>query len=292
MSDTGRIRHHFTVDVEEYFQVVAMEPYVRRDAWDGIASRVEIGTRQVLDLLDESGATGTFFTLGWIARKHPALVKEIVGRGHEMASHGWGHERVTTLNPEQFRESVRTSRAELEQLTGQRVQGYRAPSFSIIRGGEWALDILLEEGYTYDSSLMPVLRSGYGYRGGARDPYAIARGGGQLREFPPTTLGSPPVLLPAGGGAYFRLFPYEFVKMAFMAAERRGVGGTFYIHPWELDPEQPRLPVSWKTRIRHYGGLRKTLPRLRALLRDFAFQSIAETLAGTTQRDLARPLAS
>jgi polysaccharide deacetylase family protein (PEP-CTERM system associated) len=292
MNRPRRTYHHFTVDVEEYFQVVAMEPYVARGAWDGIASRVEIGTRQLLDLLDEAGSTGTFFTLGWIGRKHPSLVKEIVARGHEMASHGWGHERVTTLSQQQFRESVRTSRAELEQLTGRRVHGYRAPSFSIIRGGEWALDVLLEEGYTYDSSLMPVLRAGYGYRGGARDPYVITRSAGDLREFPPTTLGTPPVLLPAGGGAYFRLFPYEFVKMAFAAAERRGVGGTFYIHPWELDPEQPRLPVSWKTRIRHYGGLRKTLPRLRALLRDFSFQSIAHTLAEASSAAQARPLAS
>jgi len=292
MNGTERIRHHFTVDVEEYFQVAAMEPYVERRSWDGIASRVEIGTRQLLDLLDETRSTGTFFTLGWIGRKHPALVREIAARGHEMASHGWGHERVTTLTPAQFRESVRTSRAELEQLTGQRVQGYRAPSFSIVRGGEWALDVLLEEGYTYDSSLMPVLRSGYGYRGGERDPYAITRESGTLREFPPTTLGAPPVLLPAGGGAYFRLFPYEFVKMAFLATERRGVGGTFYIHPWELDPEQPRLPVSWKTRIRHYGGLRKTLPRLRALLRDFAFQSIADTVAARPTTSEPRSLAS
>ena len=279
MADSQRIRHHFTVDVEEYFQVAAMEPYVERRSWDTISSRVEVGTRQLLDLLDEREMSGTFFTLGWIARKHPLLVKEIAVRGHEVASHGWGHERVTTLSPPEFRESVRTSRMELEQVTGQRVQGYRAPSFSIVRGGEWALDILVDEGYTYDSSLMPIRRAGYGYRGGARDPYVITRATGSLHEFPPTTLGSPPVLMPAGGGAYFRLFPYELVKMAFAASERRGTGGTFYIHPWELDPEQPRLPVSWKTRVRHYGGLRKTLPRLRALLRDFAFQSIAETLA-------------
>lgn len=288
----GRLRHHFTVDVEEYFQVAAMEPYVDRKEWDGIPSRVEIGTRQVLDLLSERNATGTFFTLGWIARRHPALVKEITARGHEIASHGWGHERITTITPKQFRESVRTSRDELEQVSGQRVFGYRAPSFSIVRGGEWALDILIEEGYTYDSSLMPILRSGYGYRGGGRDAYRITRTAGELVEFPPTTLGAPPVLMPAGGGAYFRLFPYQFVRMAFSSAEQRGVAGTFYIHPWELDEAQPRLPVSWKTRIRHYGGLRRTVPRLRALLRDFEFQSIAATLAETTSTPPASTLAS
>jgi len=270
--------HHFTVDVEEYFQVAAMEPYVERSRWDSIPSRVEIGVTQLLALLNEHGAHATFFTLGWIAKKHPGLVKAIAGAGHEIASHGWGHERVTTLTPEQFRASIRDSKAELEAVSGQSVIGYRAPSFSILRGGEWALDALIDAGYVYDSSLFPVLRSGYGYAGGKRDPHVLARASGNLLEFPPATLGVGRLLLPAGGGAYFRLFPYHIAKWAFAGAERRGVPGTFYLHPWELDPEQPRLPVSWKTRIRHYGGLRKMVPRIRTLLTDFHFQSIAETL--------------
>lgn len=267
------------MDVEEYFQVAAMEPYVDRKDWSAIGARVEIGTRQLLSLLAEHSATGTFFTLGWIAEKHPGLVRDIAAAGHEIASHGWGHERVTTLTPEQFRTSVRDSRKILEDVSGQAVRGYRAPSFSIVRGGEWALDILLEEGYTYDSSLFPIFRAGYGYRGGPQDPYVIRRTGGQLHEFPPTTLGVGKMLVPAGGGGYFRLLPYALAKWAFRATETRGVPGTFYIHPWELDPDQPRIPVSLKTRIRHYGGLERTAPRLRQLMRDFRFQSIAETLA-------------
>lgn len=274
----ARVRHHFTVDVEEYFQVAAMEPYVDRSTWDATAPRIDVGVMQLLELLASNGARGTFFTLGWIARKHPHIVRAIVDAGHEVASHGWGHERVTTLTPEQFRDSVRDSKRILEDQAGQPVLGYRAPSFSIVRGGEWALDILVEEGYAYDSSLFPVLRSGYGYAGGARDPYVLPRDAGALHEFPPATLGSPPALMPAGGGAYFRLFPYQLAKRALASAESRGLPGTFYIHPWELDPGQPRLPVSWKTRVRHYGGLTRTVPRLRRLLRDFQFQPIAATL--------------
>lgn len=284
---TRRIRHHFTVDVEEYFQVVAMEPYVARSSWDSRASRVDATVMQLLELLAEHDARGTFFTLGWLAKRRPHLVKAIVEQGHELASHGWGHERVTTLTPAEFRTSVRDSKQELEAISGAPVLGYRAPSFSIVRGGEWALDVLLEEGYRYDSSLFPIFRSGYGYAGGARDPYALSRAPGVLHEFPPTTLGMRPFLVPAAGGAYFRLFPYHLTRLAFTAAEGRGVHGTFYIHPWELDPEQPRLPVSWKTRVRHYGGLGRTVPRLRRLLRDFRFQSIADTLRDTVSRAAA-----
>jgi polysaccharide deacetylase family protein (PEP-CTERM system associated) len=286
------VRHHFTVDVEEYFQVAAMEPYVRRSDWDGIDSRVDIGTRLVMKLLAEAGAQGTFFTLGWVAKKNPALVRAIVDNGHELASHGWGHERVTTLSPAQFRESVRDSKKILEDVGGQRIRGYRAPSFSIIRGGEWALDILIEERYEYDSSLFPIFRSGYGYAGGQARPHVLHRPAGTLAEFPPATVGAGKLLVPAGGGAYFRLLPYRLTSMAFASAEGQKYPATFYIHPWELDPEQPRLPVNWKTRVRHYGGLRRTVPRLRRLLSQFRFQSIAATLDADILRLQAQPRAS
>src|SRR4051812_29418524 len=157
-----------------------MEPYVSRQSWEGITPRLHVGTRRLLDLLAERQAPGTFFILGWVARHHPEIVREIAAAGHEIASHGWGHERITTLSPDQFRVSVRDSKRALEDLTGQQVVGYRAPSFSIVRGGEWALDILLEEGYRYDSSLFPVRRAGYGYLGGGRDPYRIERAAGIL----------------------------------------------------------------------------------------------------------------
>lgn len=272
------MRHHFTVDVEEHFQVSAMEPYVSRSAWDGLPSRVERNTRILLDLLAEYDVRGTFFTLGWIAERHRGLVGEIAAAGHEVASHGWGHERVTQLTPETFRESVRTSKAILEEISGAAVYGYRAPSFSIVRGGEWALDILLEEGYRYDSSLFPVRRAGYGFVGGGRDPHELRRAGGILHELPPATIRWAGATLPAGGGAYFRLLPSALVDAALSGAARRGVPGTFYIHPWELDPGQPRVKVSLKTRIRHYGGLRQTVPRLHRLLSRFDFQPIAATL--------------
>ena len=284
-----RIAHHFTVDVEEYFQVAAMEPYVAREQWPSIPSRVELGTRLLLELLAERGASGTFFTLGWVAKHQPWLVREIADAGHEIASHGWGHERVTQLSPAEFRESVRRSKQDLESVIGRAVHGYRAPSFSIVRGGEWALDILLEEGYRYDSSLYPAARNGYGYEGGETDPYRVTRQAGVLDEFPPTTLQAAGRTVPAGGGAYFRLLPYALTRAAFHASERRGVPGMFYIHPWELDPDQPRIRVPFLTRIRHYGGQRGTTNRLRRLLREFSFQSVAQTL-GLDHADRATPL--
>ena len=232
----------------------------------------------ILDLLAAQGVQGTFFTLGWVAQRHPGLVRDIASGGHEIASHGWGHEKVTALTPAEFRASVRDSKHALEDLTGQQVFGYRAPSFSIVRGVEWALEILVEEGYRYDSSLFPVRRPGYGFAGGIRDPYRLSTSAGPLDELPPATLQVGPVTIPAGGGAYFRLLPYQIVYSALTASERRGASATFYLHPWELDPDQPRIAVPLPTRIRHYGGLQRTLPRLRRLLDDFRFQTIAATL--------------
>lgn len=270
--------HHFTVDVEEYFQVSALEPYSPRSHWDAIPSRLAIGVHSLLDLLSEHDASATFFVLGWIADRAPNLVREIADRGHEIASHGTDHRRVTALTSGQFRESVRTSKKVLEDIIGHAVIGYRAPSFSIVRGREWALETLVEEGYRYDSSLFPVRRKGYGFVGGARDPHVLQLDSGILHEIPPATLKIGNAILPAGGGAYFRHLPYAFVESALRSAERRGAPGTFYIHPWELDPDQPRMRTSFLTRLRHYGGLARTIPRLRRLLSSFQFQSIAATL--------------
>ena len=272
--------HHFTVDVEEYFQVSALEPYVSRDSWLQRESRVERSVDVLLELLDRFGSRGTFFVLGWIAKHHPQVVESIAAAGHEVASHGWGHRRVTQLNPREFRQSVRDSKQLLEDLIGKSVTGYRAPSFSIVRGGEWALDILVEEGYGYDSSLFPVRRPGYGYAGGQRAPYWIDRPPGRLVEVPPATLRIGGVNVPAAGGAYFRLFPYRLCRAALRQSQRRGAPGTFYIHPWEVDPQQPRLGVGFLTRLRHYGGLTRTADRLCRLLGEFSFRPIAETVAG------------
>jgi polysaccharide deacetylase family protein (PEP-CTERM system associated) len=275
----GMIRHHFTVDVEEYFQVVALSPHVPRDSWDDIPSRVEAPVDRLLELLDQHEASGTFFILGWIAERYPELVRRIAGAGHEVASHGQNHRRVTELTRDRFRDSVRRSKGTLEDVAGSRVLGYRAPSYSITRGMEWALEILREEGYDYDSSLFPVRRNGYGYLGGERGPYHFDLAAGRLLEFPPSTARVAGMTLPAAGGAYLRLLPYRLVREGLRQAERAGYPGTFYVHPWELDPDQPRLDVPLKTRLRHYGGLRRTEPRIGKLLREFRFQSIAATLA-------------
>jgi polysaccharide deacetylase family protein (PEP-CTERM system associated) len=271
--------HHFTVDVEEYFQVSAFESRIGRERWEGFESRVDNSVRQLLDLLARHDSRATFFVLGWIAERHPETVRAVARSGHEIASHGWDHRRVTRQGPEEFRTSVRRTKRLLEDLTGAPVLGFRAPTFSIVPGCEWALDILIEEGYRYDSSLFPVWRPGYGYPDGKRDPHWIERPAGRLAEVPPSTLRVWGINLPAAGGAYFRLLPYGLARAALRDCERRGVPATFYIHPWEVDPGQPRLDVSLLTRVRHYGGLRRTVGRLGCLLSEFSFQPIEETVA-------------
>lgn len=271
--------HHFTVDVEEHFQVLALAPYVPRERWEKLESRVARNVDRLLELLARHGAQATFFTLGWVAERQPAMVKAIAAGGHEVASHGYDHRKVTEQTPEAFRESVRRTKAILEDVTGQPCLGFRAPNYSIVAGREWALDVLLEEGYEYDSSLFPVRRPGYGYAGGARDPHWLDRPAGRLLEVPPATLRRLGLNLPAAGGAYFRLLPYALVRAALRDAERRGVPGTFYLHPWEYDADQPRFAVSALTRIRHYGGLARTWSRLERLLHEFRFTSIAQGAA-------------
>jgi len=271
--------HHFTVDVEEYFNFIGFESRVPHSEWDTLESRVEASVSRLLELLDQHQARGTFFVLGWVAERHPEMVLRITRAGHEIASHGWDHKRVTELKKADFRSSVRRTKDLLENLTGKPIVGFRAPHFSIVPGGEWALDVLIDEGYEYDSSLFPVQRSQYGYPQGQRDPHWLERPAGRIAEFPPATVRLLGMNLPAGGGAYFRLFPYGFVRFAFQGCQKRQVPGTFYIHPWEVDPGQPRLDVSRVWRWRHYGGLSRTGGRLKRLLSEFRFRPIAETVA-------------
>lgn len=278
MMREAAVQHYFTVDVEEHFQVSAFEGHVHPDDWERFPSRVEANVDRLLETLDRHGAVATFFTLGWVAERHATMVRRIADAGHEVASHGWRHRRVTTLTPEEFRDAVRRTKATLEDQIGAPVVGYRAPSFSITSGREWALDVLLEEGYRYDSSLFPIRRPGYGYAGGAREPYWIARPAGQLAEFPPATLRLLGWNVPAAGGAYLRIFPGILVRAAVRDFERRAVPATVYVHPWEVDPEQPRLPVGASARFRHYTGLHHTGRRLERLLADFRFTSIASRL--------------
>jgi polysaccharide deacetylase family protein (PEP-CTERM system associated) len=264
----------FSVDVEEYFQVTALEHVAPRDRWPTFPARVEASVHAILELLDRRSARGTFFTLGWIAKHRPDVVRAIADAGHEIASHGYWHQRVTTLTPEEFREDVRTAKDELEQLVGRRVLGYRAPSFSITPRNEWALDVLAEQGYRYDSSRFPIRRPDYGSPNVPRVPHTVRTQSGELLEIPLATtllLGAP---FPAAGGGYLRQFPFSLIRRAFRESAAAGVPAMFYVHPWEVDPGQPRLPVSLITRVRHYRGLARTLPLMDRLLAEFPFTSV------------------
>lgn len=271
--------HIFSVDVEEYFQVNAFEGAVRRTQWPTLPSRVERSVDDLLALLARYDTLGTFFILGWIADKHPQIVRRIADAGHEIASHGWWHQRVSAIDEADFRSDVRSSKAVLEDITGQAVTGYRAPSFSITPGNEHAFDILIEEGYVYDSSLFPFRRPGYGYPDAPPIPHVIRRPAGRLIEFPLTTWDWAGLRIPAAGGGWFRQLPYSIVRRAFRQRSLDQVPGVFYIHPWELDPEQPRLPVGPLTRVRHYRGLKRTAARLQRLLAEFRFTSVSRCLA-------------
>lgn len=272
-------RHLFSIDVEEHFQVSAFERYVDRSSWPNLESRVVANTDRLLELLARHEIRSTCFIVGWVAERHPDLVRRIAGAGHEVASHSYWHRRVTTLSPEEFREDIRSSKAILEDIAGVEVRGFRAPSYSIVPGLDWAFDVLLEEGYRYDSSLFPIARRGYGWPETPLDPHWIKRPAGNLLEIPMTVWEVGPFKVPAAGGGYFRQFPLWVTDRAFEARERVGKTGMFYIHPWEVDPGQPQLAVDWLTRIRHYRGLDRVESDLDRLFGKFAFTSVAEWLA-------------
>jgi UDP-N-acetylglucosamine 2-epimerase (non-hydrolysing) len=295
LSPSDAIQHLFTVDVEEHFQVSAFDGAVSRADWPAFPSRIARNVDLLLELLARHGTSATFFVLGWIAERHAAVVQSIAAAGHEIASHGWWHRRVGGLTPGEFRADVRSSKAVLEDLCGRPVLGFRAPSFSIVPGTEWAFDVLLEEGYRYDSSLFPIRRSGYGYPRASCKPHRIRRPAGKLLELPPATVSWGRLRLPAGGGGYFRHFPYALTQEAFRQHTMRRVSGTFYIHPWEIDEDQPRISVPWLTRVRHYRKLNATLPRLERLLTEFRFTSIARGMridAGIASRSSASLLSA
>lgn len=268
-------QHFFTVDVEEHFQVSAFDDVVSRDDWARLPGRLDRTIPVLLERLDRFGAKATFFVLGWVGRHRAGVVREIVRAGHEIASHGFWHGRVNRMSPDELRGDLRASKEVLENLTGTPILGYRAPSFSIVPGTEWVFDVLLEEGFRYDSSLFPVRRRGYGYPDSPREPHVIRRASGELLEFPLATTSLAGVAIPAAGGGYLRHFPLWVIERAFREAGARAVPATFYVHPWEIDPQQPRMPVGAVTRLRHYRGLSKTLGRIDRLLGEFRFTSIA-----------------
>jgi polysaccharide deacetylase family protein (PEP-CTERM system associated) len=265
-----------TVDVEDYFQVSAFEPFIRRSDWERLPRRVERNTARILDLFGEAGIHATFFTLGWVAERHPELIRRMVNEGHEVASHGFEHTRVTNQGPEEFRADVRRTRALLEDIAGVSVTGYRAASYSIGRDNLWALDVLQEEGYRYSSSIYPINHDLYGMPEAPR--FAFRVNGGDFVEVPVTTLRLGERNLPCGGGGYFRLLPYRVSRWAMRRVNRNdGQPCVFYFHPWEIDPEQPRQPgLDARTRFRHYLNLRRMERRLTRLLEDFAWQRMDE----------------
>lgn len=283
-----------SVDVEDYFHASAFDRIVSRTTWPERESRVVANTHRLLDLFDAHSVKGTFFTLGWVAARCPALVREIANRGHEIASHGFDHQLIYTLTREQFREDVRRSKAVLEQAGGRAVHGYRAPSFSIIRESLWALDVLIEEGYGYDASIFPIHHDRYGIPDAERRAHVIERPSGSIVEVPGSTVRIGGTNWPIAGGGYFRLLPYHLTKRGITRVNTVDAEPVvFYIHPWEIDPEQPRLPVSRVTRWRHYSGLEATATRLDQLMKDFRFDTVTASLAarGTSVAPAAARLA-
>jgi polysaccharide deacetylase family protein (PEP-CTERM system associated) len=271
----GVTANALTVDVEDHFQVEAFASTIDRSDWETLPRRVESNTERLLEIFGETGARATFFVLGWVAARHPRLPQRIVAEGHELASHGFGHLRADRQTPDEFRDDVRRSKQVLEDLGGVSVRGYRAPTFSLGRDTTWAHAILLEEGYQYSSSVYPIKHDLYGTPGAPRTPFAPLPG---MIEIPLTTVRFLRIELPAAGGGYFRLFPYslsrEFVKRA---SRMRRSPAVFYVHPWEIDPNQPRQAAApFLSRFRHYLNLGRTEPRLRRLLGDFTWTRMDE----------------
>jgi len=262
------VTNAMTIDVEDYFHVEAFASTIDRKDWDHLPQRVERNTERILDILAQCGAQATFFVLGWVAQRHPALVRRIIADGHELASHGSDHMRVDRLSPEAFRDDVRQSKRVLEDAGGVLVRGYRAPTFSISRDSSWAHDILLEEGYRYSSSVYPFKHDLYGIPGAPRTAFAPIPG---LVEVPLTTVRMCRIDVPASGGGYFRLFPYLLTRWLLDQANRgNGAPAVFYLHPWEVDLDQPRQrQAPLRSRFRHYLNLGLTEHRLRRLLGDF-----------------------
>ena len=262
--------NHLTVDVEDYFQVAAFDAVIDPENWESYECRVEQNTHGILKILAERKISATFFIVGWIAERYPQLVRDIQQQGHQIGCHSYWHKKIYTLSPEQFKADTKQAKQVLEEITGRPVFGYRAPSYSITGRSLWALDILQELGFTYDSSIFPVYHDNYGIPDAPRFSYRLEQG---MMEFPLSTVSLLGKNLPISGGGYFRLFPYRFTRACLKRInQREGKPFVFYVHPWEFDPHQPRIAdAGWKSRFRHYNNLDKTEARFRQLLDDFSF---------------------
>jgi len=280
LRDAAGLANAFTIDVEDYYHVSALASAIPRDTWDSRESRVSASTDRILAMLDERRIKGTFFVLGWVADRVPLLVKRIAGLGHEIACHGYSHQLIYRQTPEVFTEETRRSKTLLEDLTGSPVLGYRAASFSITPRSRWALDTLIDLGFAYDSSIFPVRHDRYGMPGAARKPgFVDAPSGRRIAEFPMSTAAFGPMRIPISGGGYFRLLPYWFIRNGLRGLnQREGLPFTFYLHPWEVDVDQPRVKVGFVSRFRHYTNLDKCEARLRRLLGEFRFTTMRKVL--------------
>jgi polysaccharide deacetylase family protein (PEP-CTERM system associated) len=270
----------FSVDLEEYFQVANFDHCVDRRRWSELPSRAVAQTHRILDLCDQTGTRATFFALGWVAERQPDLLREIAARGHEIACHGYGHELLYEIGPERFREDVKRGRAVIEDAIGARIEGYRAPSFSITERSLWALEILAEQGFRFDSSIFPVRHHRYGIPDFPREPVRLVLPSGRsIVEFPLTTLAWGPLRLPVAGGGYLRLLPFALLRWGIgrvVASERPTV---LYVHNWEIDPDQPRQPVSALVRFNHYHNLERVEGRLRQLLARARYAPLRDVIA-------------
>ena len=278
----SRVVNAMTIDVEDYFHVSAFDGVVDRGSWDQLESRVCRNTDRLLSMFDAHGVKATFFVLGWVAERFPTLISRIVTMGHELASHGYGHRLVYQQTAEGFRDDVRRAKDLLERVGGQQVDGYRAPSYSITNESLWALDVLVNEGYKYDASIFPIRHDRYGIPESPRHPHVLSRAAGALVEVPGSTIRLSGINLPIAGGAYFRILPYAWTNWGLKrlnVQERKPA--IFYLHPWEIDPAQPRFDAGWLSCFRHYRNLDKTEARLQQLLRDFTFAPLRSVLASS-----------
>lgn len=275
----GTCLNALTFDLEEYFQVSNFERYFPRSQWDGVSSRLEEGCKKILEILEPLQVKSTFFVLGWLAERHSRLIREIHQKGHEIASHGYSHELVYRLGPKAFREDLQKSKEILESIIGERVVGYRAPSFSIVKDSLWALDILLDEAFLYDSSIFPIRHHRYGIPHACPTAHCVLeREDNLLYEFPPMTLSLFGRKIPLGGGFYFRFFPLWLVKWGVRQHNSRGDPAVLYLHPWEFDTGQPKVPADWLSRFRQYANLHTTGKKLATILQEFSFAPLKRIL--------------
>ena len=277
---SDNIVNAITVDVEDYYQVSAFAKQVKKEAWEDFESRVERNTHRILEIFGNNSIKGTFFVLGWVAERNPKLIKEIADLGHEVACHGYSHELVYNQTPEQFLEETGRSKKILEDIVGEKVRGYRAASYSITSKSLWALDILCELGFIYDSSIFPIMHDRYGIPGAQTVPHLLeTEKGSRIIEYPLSTVGISKRRFPVSGGGYFRLFPYWLSKAGLSRVNKHDrVPFIFYMHPWEIDEGQPRIKSSKLSEFRHYNNIDKFETRLHKLIGDFKFSTVTDVL--------------